>query len=117
MVQSKTYIFNYAKNNKIRSMPITKQRHRELMQLAIDEMRKSISEHTERHDPKVGAVLADPDGNIIGKAHRGELRRGDHAEFTLFERKNLSIPLTGSVLYTTLGPLCEKKCPEMWLYV
>lgn len=36
--------------------------------------------------PKVGAVLLFPDGKTI-RAHRGELREGDHAEFTLLERK------------------------------
>ncbi len=75
------------------------------MQMAIDEMEKSI--HEPRADgkinPKVGAVLIKPDGSVE-TAHRGELRYGDHAEFGLIERKNRSNVLDGSVLYTTLEP-------------
>ena len=56
--------------------------------MAIDVMRKSIAEpRTDgKVNPKVGAVLLFPDGTVE-KAHRGELRDGDHAEFTLIERK------------------------------
>lgn len=62
---------------------------RELMENAIAAMKQSISEP--RGDgnvtPKVGAALWKPDGTIE-TAFRGELRYGDHAEFTLLERKN-----------------------------
>ena len=34
-------------------MAISKKRHRELMELAINEMLKSKSEHDDKHDPKV----------------------------------------------------------------
>lgn len=78
---------------------------RKLMEKAIETMRQSI--HEPRRDskvnPKVGAVLWKPDGTIE-TAYRGELRYGDHAEFTLLERKNRNKKLDGSVLFATLEP-------------
>ena len=75
------------------------------MELAIEVMRQSVNEP--RDDgavpPKVGAVLWKPDGTIETAA-RGELRYGDHAEFTLLERKNRSNRLDGSILFATLEP-------------
>ncbi len=53
--------------------------------------------------PMVGAVLVKNTGNVE-LASRGELRLGDHAEFTLLERKNRSERLDGTVLFTTLEP-------------
>jgi ATP-dependent DNA helicase RecG len=75
------------------------------MQMAIDAMMHSIEEpRTDgKISPKVGAVLVRPDGTIE-TASRGELRYGDHAEFTLLERKNRSARLDGSILYATLEP-------------
>ena len=51
-------------------------------------MKQSINEPRGdgKESPLVGAVLVKPDGSI-GPAFRGELRHGDHAEFTLIERK------------------------------
>lgn len=78
---------------------------RKLMELAIEVMRQSVQEPRKegKANPKVGAVLWKPDGTVE-KACRSELRRGDHAEFTLLERKNLGNRLDGSVLFTTLEP-------------
>ena len=78
---------------------------RKLMELAIDVMRDSVHEPREddKPPPKVGAVLYKSDGTIE-TACRGELRYGDHAEFTLLERKNRSCKLDGSVLFATLEP-------------
>lgn len=53
--------------------------------------------------PLVGAVIYKPDGTIE-TACRGELRDGDHAEFTLLERKNRHCRLDGAVLFVTLEP-------------
>ena len=52
-------------------------------------MHKSVDEPREdgKASPKVGAVLLKPQGTVE-TASRGELRHGDHAEFTLLERKN-----------------------------
>lgn len=77
----------------------------ELMKLAIEEMRKSIPDPgRDSQNPKVGVVIATPDGDIIEKAHRGELRIGDHAEFTALERKSRNKDLSGCYVYTTLEP-------------
>ena len=78
---------------------------RTLMELAIEEMRKSVREPREdgKASPLVGAALVKPDGSVE-TAHRGELRHGDHAEFTLLERKNRANKLDGSKLFATLEP-------------
>lgn len=87
---------------------------REYMQLAIDEMHKSKNEP--RADgkvlPKVGAVLVFPDGTYE-VAHRGELRDGEHAEFTLLERKFWQKSLADCVLYTTLEPCFQRNSPKI----
>ena len=61
---------------------------RKYMQMAIDEMKNSVAENRDdgKISPKVGAVLVFPDGTVE-TAHRDELRDGNHAEFTLLERK------------------------------
>jgi ATP-dependent DNA helicase RecG len=78
---------------------------RKMMEKAIEVMRHSVDEP--RADgkgcPKVGAVLVKSSGTVE-TACRGELRDGDHAEFTLLERKNRSENLDGSTLFTTLEP-------------
>lgn len=78
---------------------------RELMLLAIEIMKQSVAETRSdgKIPPKVGAVIVKADGSIE-TACRGELRQGDHAEFTLIERKNRDAKLDGAILYTTLEP-------------
>ena len=83
----------------------TKLEPRKLMKMAIEVMRQSV--HEPRKDvkasPLVGAVLYKSDGTVE-TACRGELRYGDHAEFTLLARKNQSNKLDGSILFSTLEP-------------
>lgn len=78
---------------------------RKLMEQAIEVMRESV--HEPRSDgnpsPMVGAVLRKRGGSVE-TACRGELRSGDHAEYTLLERKNRDQRLDGAVLLTTLEP-------------
>jgi ATP-dependent DNA helicase RecG len=74
------------------------------MQLAVEEMLKSRSEHHDKADPLVGAVLVSPEGDVLGTAHRGALRTGDHAEYTLIERMLQDRDLEGSSLFVTLEP-------------
>jgi ATP-dependent DNA helicase RecG len=88
--------------------------HKELMQLAIDVMNKSVNEPRAdgKVPPKVGAVLLFPDGRIE-TAYRGELREGDHAEFTLLERKLANQNVEDCILYTTLEPCVERNPPKV----
>lgn len=78
---------------------------RRLMELAIEVMRNSVGEPRAdgKPTPVVGAVLWKPDGTET-TASRGELRFGEHAEYTLLERKNYDQKLDGAVLFTTLEP-------------
>lgn len=88
---------------------------RKYMELAIEVMNKSIQEpRQDKVSPKVGAVLIKPDGTEE-TAFRGELRDGDHAEFTLLERKNRSNSLDGSMLFATLEPCAPgaRKHPKL----
>ena len=87
---------------------------RELMLLAIEEMNKSINEPRPdgKVPPKVGAVILFPNGRIE-KAYRGELREGDHAEYTLIERKLANENLAGCVLFTTLEPCVSRNDPKV----
>lgn len=88
---------------------------REFMEMAIQVMNNSIQEPREdKVSPKVGAVLLKTDGTIE-TAYRGELREGDHAEFTLLERKNRSEKLDGATLYATLEPCAPgaRKHPKL----
>jgi len=77
---------------------------REYMEMAIGVMKKSVQEpRTDKTSPKVGTVLIMSDGSVH-TAYRGELRHGDHAEFTLLERKHRNTNLTDSILFSTLEP-------------
>ncbi|MCF7732252.1 MAG: hypothetical protein K9N23_11215 [Akkermansiaceae bacterium] len=78
---------------------------RELMEKAVEVMKASVREQRvdDTITPKVGAVLWKPDGTIE-TACRGELREGDHAEYTLLERKNGHENLSECVLFATLEP-------------
>lgn len=93
---------------------------RKFMEMAIKVMQQSVCEGRDdnKASPLVGAVLIKPDGSIE-TAYRGELREGDHAEFTLLERKNHDQKLDGSKLFATLEPCApgarkepKKSCAE-----
>jgi ATP-dependent DNA helicase RecG len=78
---------------------------RKLMEQAIEVMRASVGEPRAEGEAGllVGAVLWKPDGTV-DTACRGELRYGDHAEYTLLDKKNYDQRLDGAVLFTTLEP-------------
>ncbi|MBL7043908.1 MAG: hypothetical protein ISR77_35100 [Pirellulaceae bacterium] len=86
---------------------------RKMMEKAIQVMRQSVQEYREdgAPSPLVGAVLVRPDGSIETAA-RGELREGNHAEFTLLERKCVAEKLEGCVLFTTLEPCLNRNQPK-----
>ncbi len=74
------------------------------MRLAVEVMQNSIPER-KKDDPSpyVGAVLVFPDGTI-DTAYRGEFREGDHAEYTVLDKKNRHRDLSGCWLFATLEP-------------
>lgn len=75
--------------------------------MAIEEAKKSENERDRRIHPKVGVVVVQ-NGKVLACAHRGEIQLGDHAEYTVLERKLSSTNLTGATLYTTLEPCTER---------
>lgn len=89
-------------------MKLSNEQTKKYMEMAVEEMKLSVSEKRSDNKavPKVGAVLVWPNGesNVITCAHRGELRNGDHAEYTLLDRKLRDKDLTGAVLFATLEP-------------
>jgi len=86
------------KENKGRKDP------KEYMKLAVEVMKKSIPEGNKNNpSPYVGAVLVFPDGTI-DTAYRGEFREGDHAEYTLLDKKHRHKALDGCWLFATLEP-------------
>lgn len=78
---------------------------RTMMEKAIEVMRRSVDEPRadKKASPLVGAVLVKRDGTV-DTAFRGECRYGDHAEYTLLERKHPGERLDGSMLFATLEP-------------
>lgn len=86
------------------------------MERAVKVMMDSVREPRDdgKAVPFVGAVLWKSDGTAE-TAYRGELRDGDHAEFTLLERKNISCKLDDAVLFSTLEPCApnSRKPPKL----
>ncbi len=78
---------------------------RAMMEKSIEAMRRSVQEKRDdgKVTPSVGAVMIAP-GGLLETSYRGELRFGDHAEFSLLERKKRGERLDGAILFSTLEP-------------
>lgn len=87
-------------------MPVSAE-DRKFMKIAIEEMHESRSEHTDKEDPLVGAVLVSSTSEVR-KTHRASLREGDHAEEALLERLLHDKNVEGSTLYVTLEPCSSR---------
>jgi pyrimidine deaminase RibD-like protein len=92
------------------SKPNPKRFERECMKLAIEQARLCVSE-AEKISPKVGAVVAKA-GEVLGAAFRGELAPGEHAEFTLLERKLQDVTLAGQRCLLPLSPALLEMIPR-----
>jgi pyrimidine deaminase RibD-like protein len=87
---------------------IEEQDDRYFMSIAIEQSRRcSTPPVASTAKPLVGAVLV-LNGSELGRAYRSELKEGEHAEFTLLERRFGSRVVAGGTLYTTLEP-CTKR--------
>lgn len=84
---------------------------RQLMELAIEISRRCVSE-LGKVSPQVGAVIA-RNGVLLDFAYRGEIKAGEHAEYTLLERKLSKARLSAAVLYTTLEPCTHRNHPKV----
>lgn len=76
------------------------------MRLAIENGKKSVPEEG-KLTPKVGAVLV-KDKKFLGSAYRGQKGKGDHAEYTLFEKILNGADVKGAILFTTLEPCTSR---------
>ena len=85
---------------------------RKFMIQAIEAMRLSRSEHSNKADPLVGAVLVDRAGRVLARTYRGNFSVGEHAEFSVLEKIASHVDTAGLTLYTTLEPCTTRKPPK-----
>src|SRR5688500_3905450 len=82
------------------------------IEAAIQAARNCRPEDTSKPRPKVGAVVVNQAGEAT-TGYRGELGLGDHAEYTVLEKKLRDAVLVGGTLYTTLEPCIKRNDPKV----
>jgi pyrimidine deaminase RibD-like protein len=95
----------------VRPFPEPEITERYCMELAMHEARRSVGEEG-RVSPYVGAVVV-KGGIVLATAHRGEMGKGEHAEFTALEKKLHDETLVGTTVYTTLEPCTTRNHPKV----
>jgi len=88
-----------------------REQDKQFIELSIAEAKKCKPEDSMIH-PRVGVVVA-IDGKLIASAYRGEYADGDHAEYTLLEKKLKYELLSGCTVYTTLEPCSSRNHPKL----
>lgn len=88
-----------------------KRRESKYMRLAIREARRSKPEDNRPH-PYVGVVVV-RGSEVLASACRGDLGPGDHAEYTVLERKLGADKVSGCTVYTTLEPCTTRSHPKI----
>lgn len=81
------------------------------MKMAVEEASKSTPEGKDK--PKVGAVVVTCDGRLVVPGHRGENNPGEHAEYTILEKKCQQQELAAATVYTTLEPCTTRNAPKI----
>jgi pyrimidine deaminase RibD-like protein/NTP pyrophosphatase (non-canonical NTP hydrolase) len=84
---------------------------RKAILLSIEEAKKSKHEDTRVH-PLVGVAIVSNE-EILASAHRGEIEPGNHAEFTISEKKLENDSLAGCTVFTTLEPCTTRNHPKI----
>jgi len=103
-----------AKETFVKSTTGKRENLRFYMELAVKVMKESIDERNKPNpNPRVGAVLVYPNGDY-DTAYRGEYREGDHAEYTVMDKKHRGEDLSGCWIFATLepcfGPEARSRC-------
>lgn len=78
-----------------------------MMRMAVDLSKQSRPEDDGRIHPKVGAVIACPNGEIIATGFRGRYKPGNHAEQEALVGINEDV-VAGAVVYSTLEPCTSR---------
>lgn len=81
------------------------------MEKAIELAKRSKFED-DRFHPNVGVVVV-RENEELACAHRGELVVGEHAEYTVLEKKLKAEKLAGCTVYTTLEPCTARNPPKI----
>src|SRR5262249_40425896 len=85
---------------------------RTFMEMAVEEARKSKSESGRADATPFVGVVVQKDGQVLEKAHRGELGEGEHAEYTVLEKKLKNKSVEGATVYCTLEPCTPRRHPK-----